>query len=217
MKRTQFIGLICAVILLQGCAFTKATLDIAATPGVKVAGPISDIPSLQLVAPALDDKRIDRARIGWKRNGYGQNTADITSLKPVDEIIENAVSKAFTDNNHKIDSTGPIRIIGSVERFWFETDVNFWTVGFIGDVRCNLEFVDSRTSQTIYKGEYAGTHSETKAGGLEKTWTLVMNQAVDKMIESIVLDEKLADALRAVRAALTDNERPAPAAAGASP
>ena len=53
------------------------------------------------------------------------------------------------------------------------------------------------TKQSIYKSKYSGNYSDTKAGGLEKTWTEVMNKALDKLIESIVLDEELAAALNA--------------------
>ena len=85
--------------------------------------------------------------------------------------------------------------MGTVDRFWFDVDVNFWTVKFIGDVQCTLDFVDARTQQSIYKSKYAGSYTEEKAGGLEKTWTVVMNRAIDKLIEDIVLDEALASAL----------------------
>lgn len=41
----------------------------------------------------------------------------------------------------------------------------------------------------------AGNYAEEKAGGLERTWTEVLSKALDKLIESIVLDEELVAAL----------------------
>ena len=88
-------------------------------------------------------------------------------------------------------------MVGTVDRFWFDYDVNMWTVKFIGDVQCTLDFVDAQTRQSIYKSKYSGSHSETKAGGLEATWTLVLNKSLDKLIESVVLDDELTAALNA--------------------
>lgn len=30
-----------------------------------------------------------------------------------------------------------------VDRFWFDLDVNMWTVKFIGDVQCTVDFIES--------------------------------------------------------------------------
>jgi uncharacterized lipoprotein YajG len=191
----KMAALAAAALVMQGCAFTKATLDIHATPEAKVAGPLGDVKSIRFSAPALDDARLDKARIGWKKNGFGQNTADITTKQPVDQIVESAVSKALTDTNHNVGNDGGVEVVGTVDRFWFDLDVNMWTVKFIGDVQCTVDFIDTATKQSIYKSKYSGNYADTKAGGLEKTWTEVMNKALDKLIESIVLDEELVAAL----------------------
>jgi hypothetical protein len=75
-------------------------------------------------------------------------------------------------------------------------------VKFIGDVQATLEFIDKATRQQIYKSKYTGSYNEAKGGGLEKTWTLVMNKAIDKLVESIVLDDELAAALSSRTAAV---------------
>jgi YajG family uncharacterized lipoprotein len=134
-------------------------------------------------------------RIGWKKNGFGQNTADVVTKLPVEQIVESAVAKALTDTNHTVGDNGAIQVIGTVDRFWFDFDVNFWTVKFVGDVQCTLDFVDAQSNESIYKSTYSGNYAEEKGGGLERTWTIVMNKALDKLIESIVLDEALAAAL----------------------
>lgn len=187
-----------SLLLLAGCAFNDSTLDVRPSADVRVAGPLSEVKSLSISAPQLDDARLDRARIGFKKNGYGQNTADIMTLTPPDQIVEAAVAKAFTDTNHRVGGTdGDVQIVGSVDRMWFDVDVNFWTVKFMGDVQATLEFIDRTTSKSIYKSRYTGSYNEDKGGGLEKTWTLIMNKAVDKLVESIVLDDELAAALKA--------------------
>src|SRR5688572_28246726 len=197
MKLVTVAALAAVVVVMQGCAFTEAKLDVHANQDVKVAGPLGDVESIRFSSPQLDDARLDKARIGWKKNGFGQNTADISSKEPVDQVVEKAVAKALTDTKHNVGSAGGVEVVGTVDRFWFDFDANFWTVRFIGDVQCTLDFVDAQTRQSIYKSKYSGTHSEEKAGGLEATWTMVLNKSLDKLIESIVLDDELAAALNA--------------------
>jgi hypothetical protein len=60
-----------------------------------------------------------------------------------------------------------------------------------------LDFVDAQTRQSIYKSKYSGSHSEQKAGGLEATWTMVLNKSLDQLIASIVLDDEPTAALNA--------------------
>jgi uncharacterized lipoprotein YajG len=194
--RTLKIAALAAAVLIQGCAFTEAVLDVKATPESKVAGPLGDLKSMNFNTPALDDARQEKARIGWKKNGYGQNTADIKTAQPVDSIIEDAVAKALRDTNHHVGAGGNVLVVGTVDRMWFDVDMNFWTVKFLGDVQATLDFVDSATQKSIYKSKYTGSYNDTKGGGLEKTWTVVMSKAVDKLIESIVLDDELVAALK---------------------
>jgi uncharacterized lipoprotein YajG len=192
MKR---ILVIAAMLLLQACAFTDSTLKVEHDAAVDITGPISEAGVIAFSAPQLEDARLDKARIGWKKNGYGMNTADITSEQAVDVILENAIIDAIKDNGHTMTDDGRVLITGTVDRFWFDTDMNFWTVEFIGDVQCTLNFVDSATNTPIYSSSYSGTYKEKTAGGLEKTWTEVMSKAIDKLIEDIVFDEDLKDAL----------------------
>jgi uncharacterized lipoprotein YajG len=190
----RFLIVAAAILVAQGCAFTKATLDVKPT-AAKVAGPLGDVQPIAFQSPQLIDSRPDKARIGWKKNGFGQNTADIVTAQPVEQIVESAVAKALTDTKHSVGATGAVEVVGTIDRFWFDVDVNMWTVKFIGDVQCTVDFVDRDTKQSIYKSKYSGNYADTKAGGLEKTWTEVMSKALDKLVESIVLDEELVAAL----------------------
>lgn len=197
MKTQRILALAAIVALLQGCAFTPAQLEVQAAPGTHVAGPLTEVKPVKFRATQLEDARPDKARIGWKKNGFGQNTADITTVKPVDQIVEATIDKALTDSRHSVGDDGVIQIMGTVDRFWFDTDVNFWTIKFIGEVACTLDFIDAQTKQSIYKSTYAGSYNEEKAGGLTKTWSEVMGKALDKLIEDVVLDEELANAVKA--------------------
>lgn len=195
--KRKLLALAVAIAFLQGCAFTPAKLDVQVNPETQVAGPLRDVQPIKFTRTQLEDARQDKARIGWKKNGFGQNTADITTEQPVDQIVESTIDKAIADSRHSIGDDGVIQIAGTVDRFWFETDMNFWTVTFIGEVSCTLDFIDAQTKQSIYKSKYSGSYNVDKAGGLNKTWTEVMAKALDKLLEDVVLDEDLAEALKA--------------------
>ena len=189
------IWLLLVVTLVQGCAFTTARLNIAARPATDFKGPLSQVAPMKFDIKPLEDARSDKARIGWKRNGFGQNTADILSTRPVTELVAEAIRAGLKQNGQTAGIPSDINISGSVTRFWFEVKPNFWTIEFTGNVECDLEFVSNRTNQPIYKSRYSGTYTKKTGGGLEATWTEVMDASVEKLVEDIVFDANLIEAL----------------------
>lgn len=192
------IILLLAVVLTQGCAFTTARLNIAARPNTDFKGPLSQVVPTKFDVQALEDARSDKARIGWKKNGYGSNTADILSIRPVTEIVSEGIRAGLQQNGHTVATPGDIVISGSVTRFWFEVKPNFWTIEFTGNVECDLQFVRAGT-QEVYKSRYSGTYTKKTGGGLEATWTEVMDASIEKLVEDIVFDANLIEALNKPR------------------
>ncbi len=190
------LSVIFVILLTQACAFKDSQLKISHTEDAQFNGPLSEIDKLSFAAPVLKDNREDKVRIGWKKNGYGMNTADITTEQPVVDIIANAISQGLKSNGHLIsEDESSIEISGRIDRFWFETDINFWTVEFMGEVTAHLIFSDKDSEETIYESTYTGSHAVKKGGGGQKTWRTVMSIAVNKLIEDIAFDEDLAEAL----------------------
>jgi curli biogenesis system outer membrane secretion channel CsgG len=187
--------LLLSVVLIQGCAFTTARLNVAARPNTDFKGPISQVAPTKFDVQALADERSDKARIGWKKNGYGSNTADILSTRPVTDLVAEAIRTGLQQNGHSISLPADIVVSGSVTRFWFEVKPNFWTIEFTGNVECDLRFVRSGTSQEVYKSRYSGTYTRKTGGGLEATWTEVMDASLEKLVEDIVFDANLIEAL----------------------
>lgn len=187
-----------AFLLLQACAFTDATLDVSHSADANFEGPISSVEAVSFSAPVISDDRQDPDRIGFKKNGYGANTADIMTKTPVNEIVSNGLVAGLSANNQSVIENGRVAISGSLKKFWLEMDVNFWTVEFIGDVQCELIFTDTQSNKQIFSSIYNGTYSEKKAAGLEGTWTEIMGKAVDKLVEDVMFDEELTEALQAL-------------------
>ena len=188
------IILLSCVLLLQACG-KPTMLKVSHDVDLKTRGPISEVSPIIFMKAVLTDKRADKSKIGEKKNGYGKSLGDIITENPVVTIVSNAISTGLLNNGHSVLDDGQIKIEGTVERFWFEIDTNFFTVEFTGEVKAQLEFIDSKTGKTIYQASYSGNHSKKKAGGAKKTWQSIMGKAVDNLIEDIVFDEDLAEVL----------------------
>lgn len=186
--------LLISILLLQACG-KPTMLKINHDDTANYNGPLKEITSVSFSKAILKDRRSNKSRIGAKKNGYGGDVGDIITESPVVEIVANAISTGFLKNGHTVIDDGRIKIEGSVTHFWFEMDMNFFTVEFIGDVQCNLSFVDTQTGQEIYNSDYSGHFADKKAGGAKKTWQIVMNKAVNNLIEDLVFDEDLKEAL----------------------
>jgi curli biogenesis system outer membrane secretion channel CsgG len=187
--------LLLSIVLIQGCAFTTARLNVAVRPNTDFKGPMSQIAPAKFDVQALADDRSDKARIGWKKNGYGSNTADILSTRPVTDLVAEAIRTGLQQNGHTISLPADIVVSGSVTRFWFEVKPNFWTIEFTGNVECDLRFVKAGTTQEVYKSRYSGTYTRKTGGGLEATWTEVMDASLENLVEDIVFDANLIEAL----------------------
>ena len=96
------IILILLTITLYSCAHTDSVLDVKHDAEMSFAGPIQEIDSLSFLPANLVDDRSDKERIGWKRNGFGQNTANITTSQPVEVILSDGITTGLTQNSHSV-------------------------------------------------------------------------------------------------------------------
>jgi len=177
----------------QGCAFTNATLEVGLPADAEFRGPLSSIEPENLQLGNIQDSRIDKDRIGWKKKGYGQNTADILTARPLEDIMHSGLVKALEDNGHKIAETG-LRIDSVLNNFWLEFDVNFWTVEFIGNVEAMFILLNE-SGEELYSNTYSGSYSEKSGGGGKKTWARVMSKALAALFDDFTFDEDFVEAL----------------------
>lgn len=195
MRHNKWFIAIC-LAGLSGCAFGDAHLDIAYDSNKAIAGPLTTVPPQQVTIAKFTDSRPEPELIGYKRNGYGQHTADIKPNKPVSEIVQDAVTAVFRKGGNTIGDHGTIIVSGDIKTFWFDSKVNFWTIEFMAKSAIHLVVRDATDSSVIYENDYTGSYNEESTGGLEKTWQKVLNEALAKMCENISLDIDLANALK---------------------
>ena len=193
----KIVLILISILTLQSCGkptMLKVNHDDTATYN----GPLKELTTLSFTKAELIDQRSNKSRIGAKKNGYGGDVGDIITEDSVENIVSNAISTGLLKNGHTVINDGRIKITGSITNFWLEMDMNFFTVEFIGDVKCELKFIDTRTNKEIYSSEYSGHYAEKKAGGAKKTWQIIMSKAVNNLIEDIVFDEDLKEALEEI-------------------
>ena len=181
------------LILSQGCAFTDAHLSIALPEDAAPTGPLSELSHKEFNVMRMLDTRPDKTRIGHKRNGFGQETADILSDEPVEVVVRRAVEETLSKNGHRISDRG-IRVLGEINIFWFETDVNFWDVEFMGQIECELVF--STEHGELYRNNYVGSYNHRASAAFsDAPIRTAMNGALASLAEDIAYDADLATAL----------------------
>ena len=193
MKR---IVILASFAMLGGCALTDASLDVGHDAEVVQQGPLSETESVTFTPGALEDLRADKDRIGYKTNGFGMKTADIATDEPVTDVIMNAIVHAFESNGHVRGDDG-VRIDGTINNFWVETDTNFWSIEVIGNVEALLTFVDPASGASIYERTYSGSYSDKRQMVTENAYNEAISGAVQSLIDDVIFDEQLAEALAA--------------------
>ncbi len=190
-----------AAMTLSACAYGDAKLNLGYDATAAKAGVLSEAPQTTIYLADVEDRRVEKERIGYKRNGFGAKTADIVSERPVPEIVKEAIATALQKNNHVIG--GPqerIELKPTLTNFWFDYKTGFVSVEFYGQVQAELSVVDQSTGATVYSEIFDGYYSEKTGGGLKKTWQRIMNAALADLVTKVNLSTGLKDALASASA-----------------
>ena len=169
MKRLSIatvIGL--AILTLTGCVYTQANLNVRYAEEDARKGPLSSVRPLNFEVGEFIDKRSETDKIGYKRDGFGQKTAKIVSMIPVPQIIQEAIITEFEKNGHiMFRDNRDILLSGIINYFWFDSQMNFWTVEFMGTVSIDLNVSDAKTGTVLLTRSYQGYYNEKSMGGLQ--------------------------------------------------
>lgn len=183
-----------AGLSLSACAFGDAKLKVAFDPATAKAGVLSEAPPTTVDLKDVDDARVEKPQIGYKRNGFGMKTADILSERPAPEIVKEALAAALETNGHSLGESR-YAVKTKLNKFWFDAKTGLVTVEFYGSVQAEVSVVDQETGSAIYTELFDGYHSEKTGGGLSKTWTRVMNAALSDLVNKVNLSPAFKDAL----------------------
>jgi uncharacterized lipoprotein YajG len=197
LHKAIVIGL--SIIVLSGCALTQANLNVKYAEENARKGPLSSVNPLNIEVGEFIDKRPETGKIGYKRNGFGQQTAKIVTTQPVPQIIREAISTEFIKNGHLVTNVNRnILLSGTITSFWFDYQMNFWTIEFMGTVGVDLNVIDGKSGAVLLTRAYQGHYNEKSMGGLEGTWERVMSTALERMVQQMSTDNKLIQIIKAL-------------------
>lgn len=199
MSRIAMGHLSLLFFLFSGCALTQANLKVDYDPAKTPKSALSSAGAAKVSVMEFHDKRPEKDKIGYKRNAFGSKMAPITTVKPVPQIVREAVSGEFVKNGLVVDAPAPDgSLTGDITSFWFDFQTGFTTVEFMGTVGMDMTLKDARTGEVHHTAKYQGHFNEKSLGGLEGTWERVMNAALENMIRDMSADRKLVEAIRAL-------------------
>ena len=185
MKRLT--GLLLGLFSLTACATGTTNLSLGLTDDVVKPGVISEAPARTLYL------------------------AEAT--EPVTETVADTLKKTFEASGHEVVTEAgdaPLRVDAAVKNFWLDYKTGLVTVEFFGDVQVALKVTDTATGEVVLDELFKGYYSDKTGGGLSKTWTRIMNAALQDLSREIGLSSDLMMVLE--EAEVPEDEVPAEAA-----
>ncbi|MEZ5921611.1 MAG: hypothetical protein R3C60_09710 [Parvularculaceae bacterium] len=203
----RYLSIAIAAVGLSACAFGDETLNVAYDVSSAKVGVLSEAAPATIHVEDVADKRVEKMRVGYKRNGFGQKTADILLSKPAPEVVKEALETVLQKNGHILgDDSSPLALKTDLTNFWFDAKTGLVTVEFYGEVQAEVSLVDTASGATLYSEVFDGYYSEKTGGGLRKTWERIMNAALDDFAAKVNLSSGLKDAIAAAEASAADDE-----------
>jgi hypothetical protein len=197
----RYLIVLVIALTTSACAYGDAKLALSLNDDAVKAGLLSEAEPATIYLADIDDRRTEKERIGYKRNGYGMKTADILSEEPVPDVVKDALAEALEANGHILgDLEERYALQTTLTNFWFDFKTGFVSVEFFGSVQADLAVVDRATGETLYTEQFDGYYSEKNGGGLSGTWERIMNLALADFISKVNLSPGLMEALATVAA-----------------
>lgn len=136
-----------------------------------------------------------------ERFGLGQQPlGEVTSVKPIFEIVPEAIQKMLSTAGYKVVEEGEdIVLSGEIRQFWVGTPkvtATYWLM--VGNVELLVELNSAKTGKRIFTHTYAAEASKkTHMYPSIKRMKKVIDQALGEVMQAISSDEAFARALGA--------------------
>lgn len=160
-------------------------------------GPLASIKPLKIEVVPFTDNRQTKNKIGELRNGFGMKAGLVNTAKPAPEIVQEAITKVFVKNGQTISSGDKdIVVTGSVDTYWFESQLRMSSWELMGTIDINLVVKDNK-GKTLFTKKYSGHNDKVIGLFWPKTIIEIMDAAMANLTDQIPYDTQLIDALKA--------------------
>ena len=158
-------------------------------------GALSSIKPLKIEVGTFTDNRQITDRIGDLRNGFGGKAGEINTARPAPEIVREAMVSVFTKNGHIVNSgEKDIVISGSVETYWFESQLKMSSWELMGTVDINMVVQDNK-GNILFSKRFLGHKDKIVGLFWPKTIIEIMDAAMENLTDQIPFDTKLIEAI----------------------
>lgn len=171
MRISRLLLALAASVTLTGCAFTSEKIDIHYVQQQGVA----QIPGADgsVVSVEVTDSRVDKTRVSSKKNGYGMETAPITSNEEVTTTVARALEQEIRARGFRAGSgAGNLKLNAEINRFYNDHKIGFFSGDAVADLSLSVRLSTASDkllySRTIMsQGKEANTQLATgKNAGL---------------------------------------------------
>ncbi len=163
--------------LCTGCPFSDVHLQLDLTPGSNKC----EAAGSRVHVPRVKDGRVERFRIGVKKNGYGSETASVFLKQDqgsVPEWVHRTMVRELVAAGLEVsDEPAPTdeRVTLTVKQFFVEPRIDVWYMELHGVLLLNLEvrLTDGRRYSRLIRGYW----SDTVLLLLESNYEKALNRA----------------------------------------
>jgi hypothetical protein len=195
---------VAALVAAGGCG-TSSVLDVRYPESSARAAMLAVVPPRRIEIRPVLDRRTDTVRIGVR----SENRQDVTTRRPVAEIVRDALVVEMTRNGHSVVADRrDVVLAAEVEEFWIDVVTGYKSSLYVGKVVIALAVVDGDSGRPILARRYVGTKRRQTAaadGGAKDAAREVMQAALARAMHDLATDPTM-------RAALAEPTRDPPGA-----
>lgn len=206
VKKLFWISLL-SIVILSGCAYTTAHVDLSYLPEADKKSPLGMIKPMTFALQVEDQRPVGkRDRVGDRRGGFGQVAASVKSDKEVTMVLHDALKNELENNDHRVvDSEEvPCDVIIHIDlyKYWTDTRIHFWDIELIATVNADITLRNPRDNSDLLSRSIYSTFRESRAIVTEKDYESVLNGALAEFIGDFSRDPRILKALRLREAAM---------------
>lgn len=188
-SKSVVLGIVAlASLCFGGCALTTAKVDIQYVPQTGVAV-IADSKAV-VVNVLVDDNRLEKTKVGSKKNGYGMEMARIVPVEDVNVTFKKAIEYELKSRGFSLGQDDAlVTIDADLTKYYNDFKMGF----FAGDAVAELNMgvtIKNKKGDLVYSRQFVaqGTESNIQIAGGENA-RLALEKALSEGMKKLFADQ----------------------------